>query len=110
MAESSGMIREIDASLKEGLKKGHERASKTLQNKKWDAVTACCFERVRLFSNTGNFLIRNSHGGGKFRWVACSGDIREVSIRHGGKKSRLQGFCLFNCGCSSSRWCHNIGN
>jgi hypothetical protein len=43
MAESSGMIREIDASLKEGLKKGHERASKTLQNKKGDAITACCF-------------------------------------------------------------------
>jgi hypothetical protein len=59
MAESSGMIREIDACLKKGLKIGHERASKTLQNKKGDAITACCFERVQLFNNTGNFLLRN---------------------------------------------------
>jgi hypothetical protein len=46
MAESSGMIKEIDASLKEGLKEGHKRASNTLQNKKGDAITACCFEMV----------------------------------------------------------------
>jgi hypothetical protein len=59
MAESSGMTREIDASLKEGLKKGHKRASKTLQNKKGDAIAACCFEKVQLFNNTRNFLLRN---------------------------------------------------
>jgi hypothetical protein len=53
------MIREIDASLKEGLKKGHERASKTLQKKKGNAITACCFERVRLFNNAGDLLLRN---------------------------------------------------
>jgi hypothetical protein len=46
MAESSGMIREIDASLKEGHKKGHERAFKTLQDDIGNAITACCFERV----------------------------------------------------------------
>jgi hypothetical protein len=59
MAESSGLIRDINASLKEGLKKGHKRASKTLQNKKGNAITACCFERVQLFNNTGNLLLRN---------------------------------------------------
>jgi hypothetical protein len=59
MAESSGMIREMDATLKEGLKKGHKRACKTLQNKKGDPIAACCFEKERLFDYTGNFLLRN---------------------------------------------------
>jgi hypothetical protein len=59
MAESSGMIREINACLKEGLKKRHERASKTLQNEKGDAITACCFERVQLFNDTRDLLLRN---------------------------------------------------
>ncbi len=40
VAESSGTIGKIDASLKEGLKKGHKGASKALQNKIRDAITA----------------------------------------------------------------------
>jgi hypothetical protein len=59
MAESSGMIREINASLKEGLKKRNKGASKTLQNKKGDAITSCCFERLQLSNDTGNLLLRN---------------------------------------------------
>jgi hypothetical protein len=59
MAESSGVIRVINASLKEGLTKRHKRASKTLQNEKGDAITACCFERVRLLNKTGYLLLRN---------------------------------------------------
>ncbi len=59
MAESNGMIRVINASLKEGLKKRYKWASKKLQNEKGDAITACCFERVQLFNDTGNLLLRN---------------------------------------------------
>jgi hypothetical protein len=59
MAESSGMIREINASLEERFKNRQKRASKTLQNEEGDVITACCFERVRLFNNTGNLLVRN---------------------------------------------------
>jgi hypothetical protein len=59
VAESSGMIRKINASLKEGLKKGHKRTSKALENEKGDAITACCFERVRLFNDTRDLLLGN---------------------------------------------------
>jgi hypothetical protein len=59
MAESSGMIRHINASLKEGLKKGHKRAPKTLQNEKADVITACSFERVQVYNDTGYLLLRN---------------------------------------------------
>jgi hypothetical protein len=40
------MVGEVDAGLKEGLEEGNQRASKTLQNKKGDAIAACCFEEV----------------------------------------------------------------
>jgi hypothetical protein len=52
VAESSGMIRKINGSLKEGLKKRNKRASKTLHNEKGYTIAACSFERVRLFYNT----------------------------------------------------------
>jgi hypothetical protein len=58
MAESSRMII-IIASLEEGLMKRHKRASKTLQNKKRNAITACSFEMMQLFNNTGYLLLQN---------------------------------------------------
>jgi hypothetical protein len=69
VAECIGVIREIDACLKAGLKKINKRASKALQNKKGNAITACYFDRVQLFDTTGNFLLKNSHGEGYFRLV-----------------------------------------
>jgi hypothetical protein len=53
------MVRQVDTSLTEGLKEINKRASKTLQNEKGNAITACCFEKVRLFNNTGNLILRN---------------------------------------------------
>jgi hypothetical protein len=51
------MVGKVNAGLKEGLKERNTGASKALQNEKGDAVTACCFEDVRLFNNTRNLLI-----------------------------------------------------
>jgi hypothetical protein len=59
VAECSGMVRQIDMGLKEGLKENNKRASKTLQDKKENAITTCCFERVRLFNHVGNLSLRN---------------------------------------------------
>jgi molybdopterin-guanine dinucleotide biosynthesis protein A len=52
------MIRKINASLKERLKEGNMRVSKTLQNKKGNTITACSLERVQCFDNIRNFLLR----------------------------------------------------
>jgi hypothetical protein len=69
VAECSEMVRKIDTSLKEGLKRRNKRASETLQNEKGNTITACCLERVQLLNYTKNLLLRNQHGGGHFRWV-----------------------------------------
>jgi hypothetical protein len=50
------MVGRINVSLKERLKERNERASKIFQNKKWNTITAYCFERVQLSNNTRDFL------------------------------------------------------
>jgi hypothetical protein len=59
VTERSGVVGKVDTNLEEGLKIRYKRASMTFQNKKRDAITACCFEGMRLFDNTYNLVLRN---------------------------------------------------
>ncbi len=56
VVEYSEMVEEVNAGLKKGLKEKNKRASKTPQNKKGNAIVACCFEGVQLLYNTRNSL------------------------------------------------------
>jgi hypothetical protein len=44
VAECSGTVGKVNAGLKEGLQERNKSASKALQNKKGDAIAACCLK------------------------------------------------------------------
>ncbi len=51
VAEGSAVVGKIDTSLKEGLEVRDKRAPKAFENKKRNAVAACCLEGVRFFND-----------------------------------------------------------
>jgi hypothetical protein len=104
------VVGNVDTGLEEGLKIRYKRAPKTFQDKKWDAITACCFEGMRLFDNTCDLVLRNLHRGRHFSWVGSIRDICEVSIWHGGEKPGLQGFSLLRWSRSNARGDDKVGD